>query len=59
MTPGSSLSIIERDPFRAVRRGRQIFQRKFTKEQGQGPRVNDASTGDLTMTPALGAGHGG
>src|SRR5260370_15071541 len=56
MTPGSSLFIIERDPFRAVRRGRQIFQRKFTREQGQGPRVNDTSTGDLTVTPALGAG---
>ena len=56
MTPGSSLFIIERDPFRAVRRGRQIFQRKFTREQGQGPRVNETSTGDLTMTPALGAG---
>ena len=28
-TPGSSLFIIGRDPFRAVRRGRQLFQRKF------------------------------
>jgi hypothetical protein len=28
-TPGSSLFIINRDPFRAIRRGRQIFQRKF------------------------------
>ena len=36
MTPNSSLFIIDRDPFRAIRRGRQIFQRKFTREQGQG-----------------------
>jgi len=34
MTPDSSLFIINRDPFRAIRRGRQIFQRKFTREQG-------------------------
>ena len=37
MTPNSSLFIINRDPFRSVRRGRQIFQRKFTRAQGQGP----------------------
>jgi hypothetical protein len=36
-TPGSSLYIIKRDPFRSVRRGRQLFQRKFTRTQGQGP----------------------
>ena len=46
-TPGSSLFIIGRDPFSAIRRGRQVFQRKFTKNQGFGPRFNDASTGDL------------
>ena len=39
LTPGSSLFIINRDPFRAVRRGRQIFQRKFTRDQGHGPRL--------------------
>jgi Di-haem oxidoreductase, putative peroxidase len=57
-TPGSSLFIINRDPFRAIRRGRQIFQRKFTRDQGQGPRVNDASTGDLNdpAQASLGAG---
>jgi hypothetical protein len=30
MTPDASLFIIRRDPFRAIRRGRQVFQRKFT-----------------------------
>src|SRR5215468_8536202 len=37
MTPGSSIFIIRRDPFRSIRRGRQLFQRKFTRAQGQGP----------------------
>jgi Di-haem oxidoreductase, putative peroxidase len=46
-TPGSSLFIISRDPFRAIRRGQQIFQRKFTRNEGQGPRINNSSTGDL------------
>jgi Di-haem oxidoreductase, putative peroxidase len=36
-TPNSSRFIIARDPFRAVRRGRQIFQRKFLRSEGQGP----------------------
>jgi len=40
-TPGSSLFIINRDPARAIRRGRQIFQRKFTRAQGNGPLTND------------------
>ena len=35
-TPQSSSFIIARDPFRAVRRGRQLFQRKFTLVEGQG-----------------------
>ena len=30
-TPDSSSFIIARDPFRAIRRGRQLFQRKFTR----------------------------
>jgi cytochrome c peroxidase len=55
-TPGSSAYLIARDPFRAVRRGRQLFQRKFTLEQGQGPRVNFDSGGDIMTNPALGAG---
>jgi len=40
-TAGSSLFIIKRDPFRAVRRGRQIFQRKFQVSQGMGPLTDD------------------
>lgn len=43
-TPGSSLFIIARDPARSIRRGRQLFQRKFTRAQGQGPRT-DLSVG--------------
>ena len=39
-TPGSSLYLIARDPARAIRRGRQLFQRKFTMQQGQRPRVD-------------------
>jgi hypothetical protein len=41
MTPDSSLFIIRRDPFRSIRRGRQVFQRKFTVAQAFGPRLND------------------
>jgi hypothetical protein len=36
MTAGSSVYLINRDPFRSLRRGRQLFQRKFTRLQGQG-----------------------
>src|ERR1043166_4591937 len=53
--PGSSSFIIARDPFRAIRRGRQLFQRKFLRVQGQGPLVND-SIGDINTNLALGAG---
>ena len=38
---GSSRFIISRDPARAVRRGRQLFQRKFTVAQGLGPLTDD------------------
>src|SRR5215472_10939750 len=55
MTPGSSIYIIERDPFRSVRRGRQLFQRKFTHVQGQGPNEGDG-VGDLNTDGAIGAG---
>src|SRR5262245_23247914 len=55
MTPDSSSFIIARDPFRAIRRGRQIFQRKFLRTQGQGPLANDG-VGDLNVNLALGAG---
>ena len=54
-TPDSSLFIINRDPFRSVRRGRQLFQRKFTRTQGQGPNVGDGR-GDLNTNDAIGAG---
>lgn len=54
-TPGSSLYIIKRDPFRAIARGRQLFQRKFTTGQGFGPRENDGH-GDISADAKLGAG---
>ena len=54
-TPDSSSFIIARDPFRAIRRGRQLFQRKFTRVQGQGPLVGDGA-GDLHANLAIGAG---
>ena len=72
-TINSSLFIIKRDPFRAVRRGRQLFQRKFLDTQGQGTRdragniVTDASIGAGIVYSCAGchgrprgsAGHGG
>src|ERR1044072_2625441 len=54
-TPNSSAFIIARDPFRAIRRGRQLFQRKFLRSQGQGPIAGDG-VGDINNTLALGAG---
>ena len=56
-TPGSSIFIINRDPFRSIRRGRQVFQRKFARSQGHGPAINDG-LGDIAANPALGAGLG-
>jgi Di-haem oxidoreductase, putative peroxidase len=55
MTVDSSLFIIARDPFRSIRRGRQLFQRKFTRAEGQGPVTNDGF-GDINTTLAIGAG---
>jgi hypothetical protein len=55
MTPGSSTYIIQRDPARSIRRGRQLFQRKFTLAQGFGPRTLDG-IGDIESTGAIGAG---
>jgi hypothetical protein len=40
-TPNTSIFILRRDPFRGIRRGRQIFQRKFQVGQGFGPLTND------------------
>src|SRR4029077_14210504 len=54
-TPDSSLFIINRDAFRAVRRGRQLFQRKFTRAQGQGPGVDDG-VGNIATKKEIGAG---
>jgi mono/diheme cytochrome c family protein len=53
--PDSSSFIIARDPFRAIRRGRQLFQRKFLRNQGQGPLADDG-VGDINNNLALGAG---
>ena len=53
---GSAVYLIKRDPARSIRRGRQLFQRKFTARQGLGPRVDFDSEGDLMEVPALGAG---
>jgi cytochrome c2 len=55
LTPDSSIYIINRDPFRSVRRGRQLFQRKFTHLQGQGPNEKDG-VGDINTDIAIGAG---
>jgi mono/diheme cytochrome c family protein len=55
MTPDSSSFIIARDPFRSIRRGRQLFQRKFTRDEGQGPVMNDG-VGDINSNLAIGAG---
>ena len=55
LTPGSSIYIITRDPYRSIRRGRQLFQRKFTQAQGQGPNEGDG-VGDLNTDGAIGAG---
>jgi hypothetical protein len=55
LTPNSSIFIINRDPFRSIRRGRQLFQRKFTQAQGQGPNEGDGS-GDINTDLAIGAG---
>lgn len=54
-TPESSSFIIARDPFRAIRRGRQLFQRKFTRAQGQGALFGDGA-GDIHKDLAIGAG---
>lgn len=55
MTEFSSMFVISRDPFRAIRRGRQLFQRKFTRVEGNGPNVGDGA-GDINTNLAIGAG---
>jgi Di-haem oxidoreductase, putative peroxidase len=54
-TPNSSAYLIARDPFRAIRRGRQLFQRKFQRQDGEGPYVRDGS-GDIAKNLGIGAG---
>jgi mono/diheme cytochrome c family protein len=54
-TANSAAFNIARDPFRAIRRGRQIFQRKFVAAQGFGPRTF-GGLGDMNTVLALGAG---
>lgn len=54
-TPNSSSFIIARDPFRAIRRGRQLFQRKFQRRDGSGPYARDGS-GDIAADNGIGAG---
>ncbi len=55
-TPRSATYLIKRDPARSIRRGRQLFQRKWSASEGVGPRVNSRSGGDITAERALGAG---
>jgi len=54
-TQHSSAYIIARDPARSIRRGRQLFQRKFTMQQGLGPRTGDGS-GPIDTENSIGAG---
>ena len=51
----SSSFIISRDPFRAIRRGRQLFQRKFQFVKGHGPLTQDGA-GDVETVRIIGAG---
>ena len=53
--PASASFLINRDPFRAIRRGREIFQRKFTRLENQGPAVQDG-VGDINSVITIGAG---
>jgi hypothetical protein len=55
MMPDSSMYIIRRDPFRSIRRGRQLFQRKFTRLHGQGPLLADGA-GNVEVDRIIGAG---
>lgn len=52
-TQNSSIYIINRDPFRAIRRGRQLFQRKFLPSQGFDGRDR---AGNIHLDPSIGAG---
>ncbi|HEX6125149.1 MAG TPA: di-heme oxidoredictase family protein [Pyrinomonadaceae bacterium] len=57
LTPESSMFIIKRDPFRSIRRGRQLFQRKFLRTQGMGPIADDLVLGgNIETALRIGAG---
>jgi hypothetical protein len=57
MTPESSMFLIKRDPFRSIRRGRQLFQRKFLRTQGAGPIADDLILGgNIELSLRIGAG---
>ncbi len=51
----SSRNVIAYDPFRAIRRGRQLFQRKFSRLEGQGAVTGDGA-GNIDVDLAIGAG---
>ena len=51
----TSANVIRSDPFRAIRRGRQLFQRKFTRLDGQGAAFGDGF-GNIDLDLAIGAG---
>jgi hypothetical protein len=51
----ASANVIAFDPFRAIRRGRQLFQRKFTRLDGVGPTSGDGF-GDINTDGSIGAG---
>jgi hypothetical protein len=54
-TRNSSIYILNRDPFRSIRRGRQLFQRKWSLSEGVGPIEGDGS-GDIENKLIVGAG---
>ena len=57
MTPDSSMFIVKRDSFRSIRRGRQLFQRKFLRTQGAGPIADDLILGgNIETSLRIGAG---
>jgi mono/diheme cytochrome c family protein len=51
----TSENVIRYDPFRAIRRGRQLFQRKFGRIEGQGSAAGDGF-GNIDTDLAIGAG---
>ena len=53
--PNTSLNVIRLDPFRAIRRGRQIFQRKFSVAEGIGTITGDG-IGNIETDLSIGAG---